>query len=52
MRGARYPVDSDETDFTVSEDLVTLIVVAMLTGMTIVLSGAHSLALHALAALI
>ena len=37
---------------TVSEDLVTLIIVAMLTGMTIILSGAASIALAALSALI
>jgi len=36
----------------VSEDVVTLIIVAMLTSMTIVLSGAPSIAVKLLAALV
>jgi hypothetical protein len=51
MGGNRYPVASEETAYAVSEDMVTLIVVAMLTSMTIILSGAPALARNALAAL-
>lgn len=51
MRGVRYPTASDETAFAVSEDLVTLIVVAMLTSMTIILSGAPAIARNALTVL-
>jgi hypothetical protein len=51
MTGGRYPAASEDTAFAVSEDLVTLIIVAMLTSMTIILSGAPAIVRNALAVL-
>lgn len=51
MGGNRHAADSDDNAFAVSEDVVTLIVVAMLTSMTVVLSGVPMIARTALAAL-